>query len=461
MRYQYGKRTSDNRPTKRGVGKQSLLIAGVFGIAITAASFNFGVNRAAATVPGTNTRVSLTGSGTQPSQESLQSMISRDGRFVVFINGQNGFVGTDTNNKQDVFVRDVANSTVTRASMSSSGVSADKGASVPIISETGRYVVFVSDSTNLIDGRTISATYPQMYVRDRVAGTTGILSEVSPGTFANNSMIPLSVSSDGRFILFTSAATNLGPAVSSGYSNLFLLDRVTNAISWINAQGSGITYGYDTYYADMSCDGSFIVFNSDATYLGLPYSYHVDTFLFDRRGGNRLTNITGSSNGAALRPKISCNGNYIGFASNANNLDPLTAGLAVDYHAYIYDRIDEQFKLLDQSSTGTRANAYVMRASFDPFYLSVSDKGAAVFSSTATNLDPVSSSGRQLYIRDSKAGTTERLSRDSSGVAGNGDSQFVSISLDGKLAAYESYASNLVGGDTNGVRDVFVSETGL
>ncbi len=417
-----------------------------------------------ATVPGNNSRVSVTSSGAQPSQESYQSVISRDGHFVAFSNNQNAFVGTDSNNAYDVFVRDVVNNTTTRASVSTSGVSADQGGIMPAISETGRYIVFVSSSTNLIDGRTISTTYPQMYMRDTAAGITSILTEVSPGTFANSGSTPVNVSTDGRFVLFRSGSTNLGPTMTNGpHNNIFLLDRVTSAITWVNAQASGASnYSNDSYDAAMSCDGSFIVFDSSASYLGLPSSSHVDVFLLDRRGGNHLTNLTASASGTALDPKISCNGNYIGLTSYANNLDPMTAGISLGYHGYIYDRINSQFKLVDQNSSSSIANTNIIYTTADPLYLSISDRGAAVFASYATNLDAVATSGvRQLYVRDPQAGTTELLTRDSTGTAGDDESRSVTLSLDGKLAVYESFATNLIGSDSNGVRDIFTSETGL
>lgn len=417
---------------------------------------------ASATVPGNNSIVSLMGSGSQSSQDSVgeAGSLSRDGRFAVFTNTQNNFVGTDSGNDRDVFVRDLGAGTVTRVSVSTAGVESNSGSQDPIISETGRYVVFGSYASNLVDGRTISSGY-QLYIRDTLAGTTAILSEVSAGVFANQYMRPLDVSTDGRFVLIMSKATNLGPTVVSGYDNIFLLDRNTSTFEWVNAQGSGVTYGRDTWNAQMSCDGSFIVFDSDATYLGLTYSSHVDVFLLDRRGGDKLTSITASANSAAMKPEISCNGNYIGFSSNAYNLDP-NFTTSAGYHAYVYDRINDEFLLLDQSSSGVRANATIMNITSDPVYMSLSDNGKAVFGSTATNLDAAVTSGsvRHFYVRDTVAGTTELLTRDGGGSAANNDSVFPYISLDASLVGYESIATNLVSGDTNAKRDIFVSETG-
>ena len=418
---------------------------------------------ASAVVPGNNTRVSITGAGAQSTENSGASSMSRNGRFVAFSNPQNNFAGTDTGNDGDIFVRDLINNTVNRVSVSTSGVEANGVSSVPAISETGRYVVFGSFASNLIDGQTISSAFRQLYIRDTAGNTTTALTEVSAGTFANAHVFPIDVSVDGRFILLTTSATNMGPTVPSGYTNLYQIDRVAGTTTWVNAQGAGITYGYDTneLNAQMSCDGSFIVFNSSAAYLGLPSSSHVDVFLMDRRNGDRLTNITGSANGAALRARISCNGNYIGFSSYADNLDPMTAGMTLDYHAYRYDRINGGFLLLDQNTSGTIANKRIMNLSTDALHLSLSDNGKAVFASEATNLDAITSTGRQLFVRDPEAGTTGLLTRDSGGTVGNSDSQSAIMSLDGALVSYDSLATNLVASDTNAKRDIFVSETGF
>lgn len=455
---------------RRVAAARFLLLAGVFGAAVMAASFHFAVDRASAVVPGNNTRVSMTSGGLQTSNLSNFASLSRDGRFVTFTVNENGMVPSDANYSTDVFVRDLTNNTLTQASVSTSGVNSNLGASSPVISQTGRYVVFMSGSSNLIDGRTITDSNGQLYMRDTVAHTTTLLTEVSPGTYANGNAVPVDVSNDGRFVLFKSRATNLGPMiVAAGYNNLFLLDRSTNAITWVNAAAPGVMNGLDVIGAQMSCDGSFIVFDSSAGYLGLPSSAHTDVFLLDRRGGNKLTNITSSANGAALSGKISCNGNYIGFASYANNLDPITAGMSLDYHAYRYDRINSQFKLLDQSSTGTIPALGVINLPTSPLFLNLSDKGTAVFATPGTGLDPAATGagGQQTYVRDPENGTTELLSRDSGGMVGNNSSpsqspgSTLSVSADGKIAAYDSLASNLISGDTNGVLDVYVSDTGL
>jgi hypothetical protein len=468
MKYLHKRGVSTRRFGNRRPVRQFLLLAAAFGVAVTAASFNMAGNRASATVPGTNVRASLSAAGAQSSTGSYQSTMSRNGQFVAFYNNQNNFVGTDTNNKYDVFVRDVFNNTTTRASVSTAGTTANSDSTVVSISETGRYVVFTSKATNLIDGRTISSTDPQLYIRDMTNNTTTLLTEVSAGTFANgDTTFPYDVSSDGRFVLFGSTSTNLGPTITTTgwHIHVFLLDTATNTVTWVDEKASGAgNPGNDPYNAAMSCDGSFVVLDSSTTYMGVGSSAHTDVFLVDLRNGKLVTDITQSGNGAAMKPRISCNGNYIGFVSTSNNLDPLTAGLTTYYHAYSYDRINGTFDLLDQNSSSTLANSPVANLATQRIELSLSDSGVAVFMSTATNLDTAAASGKpQLFLRNPSTGITELLTRDTGGTEGNNVSNdlYAVLSLDGKRAAYESEATNLVGSDTNSSPDIFVSDTGL
>ena len=94
--------------------------------------------------------------------------------------------------------------------------------------------------------------------------------------------------------------------------------------------------------------------------------------------------------------------------------------------------------------------------------MQLSDNGAAVFKSPATNLASGATSGdNEIYFRNLNTGTTELLSANSSGVAGNSDSKAPTITSDGKIGTYQSVATNLVTSDTNGYQDLFSSETGL
>lgn len=458
MKY-YDKNSS--KVKREGVKKKFLFAVGIFGVAIVAASFNFAGNKVSATVPGNNILVSKNTSGVGGGNlDSYSSGISANGKTIAFGSSASDLVTGDYNSKGDVFVRNLTNNTTTRVSVSSSGVESDGPSSFNDLSETGRYVLFRSQATNLISGRTLSNAIPQVYVRDTKNNTTTLVSQNTSGAEADGYAFGLDISSDGRFVLMTSTATNLGPTVTtSNRYNLYLLDRETGGFTLVNAPLTGSMANVDTNNAHMNCDGAFVVFESYASNLTSTSTTHADVYLFDRRAGDKLTNLTAGANSAALRAEISCNGNYIGFASKATNLDTnLTDTSMNEFHGYVYDRVDESFHVIDQTTANTTASTGMFYGLYGILNLKISDMGVAIFTSNDTSL--AGNSSGNLYVRNINTGVTELLSQTSGGGDANNVSSDLAITPDGSLASYKTHATNLVSGDTNGYPDVFRSETG-
>ncbi|HET7639808.1 MAG TPA: hypothetical protein VFK47_13865 [Ktedonobacteraceae bacterium] len=438
--------------------KHLLLLACSFGLALVATCINQ-VRNASATVPGNNTRISLTSSGGATNGESQHPLITEDGKMIAFYSESTSMVPGDNNAVGDVFVRNISAGTNTRVSVSTSGAQADNGVSLSAMSQTGRYIVMRSQASNLIDGTTTPTTNAHLYVRDTLANTTTLITQTASGTLANGSSEALDISYDGRFVLLTTTATNLGSTVPSPYYSLYLLDRSTGTFTLVNGPtGSGSASNLVVSQAKMSCDGSFVVFKDTQSLISSSGS-RVTTLLFDRRNGDKLTDITPTANQPTFNPTISCNGRYIAFASTASNLDPLVTNNNY-YHAYAYDRINGTTSLLDQTTSGTVANYGVMNNSSAIVFMTISDNGVAIFPSSASNLGSSNSYG-QLYVRDPKSSTTDILTQ-YSGTVADSSSYRPSITNDGKLVTYESYATNLTAtSDSNGMQDIYLSETGL
>jgi hypothetical protein len=385
----------------------------------------------------------------------------------MFNTGSYNVISSDGNSYVDVFVRNISTNQTFRASTSATGVAPNNNSSGAAISETGRYILFNSYATNLIDGTTVSSTNQQLYLRDTKTNTTTLLSQNSSGQVADNAVVGLDISSDGRFVLLSSAATNLGPIITNTGANLFILDRSDNSFTVLNKKDDGTLPTGDVTRAQISCDGSLVVFQTNQHLItSAPGSSHTDSYLLDRRAGNKLTNLTGSTNGAGLDPSISCNGNYIGIFDEATNIS-VSSGPSGDgnYHAYIYDRIDGSWVIADQSSSGTLGSPGAFNY-YDPqntsYEFSIIDNGIAAFSSTATNLTTTSNGGyQQIYIHKLQTGSTELVTQTSAGAAGNRLSRIPYISNDGKLVSYTSASTNLVTqSDTNNYADAFMSQTG-
>jgi Tol biopolymer transport system component len=148
--------------------------------------------------------------------------ISRDGRFVAFSTNAKNLIAGDNNDTSDIYVRDRALGTTTRASVSFQGTEALEGAFQGSISADGRFVVFDSFSPNLVLGDTNNAG--DVFVRDTVSGTTVRASVATYGVETSPffSSFGGSISGDGRFVSFESSAANLTANDTNGVSDIFI-----------------------------------------------------------------------------------------------------------------------------------------------------------------------------------------------------------------------------------------------
>jgi hypothetical protein len=436
------------------IGINLLFLVGIIGITQLGQKVN-------ADVPGTNSLVSYNYEGTgSANNNALNGLISADGNYAAYT--------TEATNVQSsggdgAFERNLSTGNTVRVSVSTDGVSANADVNLDAISETGRYVLFDTTASNLIDGTTITTTHPEVYLRDTIAGTTTLISQNSSGDIANGDSEGKGVSADGRFVLFVTFATNLTTDGTSG-NNMYMADTSTNTLTIENAEADGtvVNEGEGQLQARMSCDGSLIAFASP-NYLGGTVPVHADNiYLIDLRGGRTITNITGDANGASFNPSISCDGNYIGFGSAANNLDPDETFTQeyYEFEPYMYNRINNSFYLANVGTDGTVQATSPCTGDNIGSCISLSDNGIGVF--TENNSGLTGTSGQQDYLRNVNTGTTELISQNSSGDAANGYTAGPSINADGAKVLILSGATNLVTTeDYNGSDyDMFISLTG-
>jgi hypothetical protein len=327
----------------------------------------------------------------------------------------------------------------------------------------------MSYSTNLIDGTTTSGSKPQLYIRDITASTTTIVSKNLSGTIADGTYLDaLGVSSDGRFVAFASNSTNLNSGSTTGVTHLYMLDRLNNTLNIMDRKSDGtIDNSSNTFgsQGSMSCDGSILAFQTALNLIvGDTSSGHVDIYVLDLRGGQtKLTNLTKTANQAAFGPIVSCNGDFIGYKSTATNLDSSISFTNTGYnHAYIYDRVNGANHIASVTTSNTVTDnldncAATWTGNTNPC-IQVSDTGVGVFSANDSAI--TGATGDQVYQRNIYTGTTELVSKNSSGTVGNGGSSGATINASGSLVTYSSNATNLVSGDTNGYGDAFTSLTG-
>jgi cold shock CspA family protein len=184
---------------------------------------------------------------------------------VAFASDAGNLVPGDTNGKTDIFLHDLLTHETTRISVNSAGVQGNNHSYKPSISADGRYIAFGSWSSNLVSGDTNG--WWDVFVHDRQTGKTTRVSVSSSGGQGNNSSGSPSISADGRYVAFSSGATNLVSGDTNGKNDIFVHDRVTRQTVRVNYTPS-LNQGNDhSYEPFISPGGPYIVFESIATNL--------------------------------------------------------------------------------------------------------------------------------------------------------------------------------------------------
>jgi Tol biopolymer transport system component len=407
---------------------------------------------------GATTRVSLASDGKQGDNFSASPSISADGRYVAFESKASNLVSGDTNEVYDIFVHDRQAGTTTRVSLSSDGTQGDQNFWAPSISADGRFMAFTSyaDNLDLVSEDTNGSS--DVFVHDRQAGTTTRVSLASDGTQGNENSWNPSVSADGRFVAFESLASNLVSGDTNGARDIFVHDRQTGITTRVSLASDGMQGNGNSVLPSLSADGRFVAFHSIASNLVDVDTNDVwDVFVHDRQTGVTtrvsLASDGTEGNGNSVLPSVSADGRFVAFESLASNLVSGDSGGTRDI--FVHDRQTGVTTRVSLASDGVQGNG-------DSFDSSISTDGRFVaFESLASNLVGGDTNGvRDVFVHDRQTGITTRVSLASDGAQGNGNSLDPSLSADGRFIAFESLASNLVSGDTNGVWDVFVHDRG-
>jgi Tol biopolymer transport system component len=403
-------------------------------------------------------RVSVDSGGAEGNNDSgyLGVSISADGRYVAFYSIATNLVPGDTTGSGDIFVRDRQSGTTERVSVDSGGAQGNGGSYAPAISADGRYVAFDGSATNLVPGDTNG--FSDVFLRDRQSGTTERVSISSGGVQGNGYSYFPSISADGRYVAFESSATNLVAGDTNAFVDVFVRDRLSGTTERVSISSGGVQGNGGSDAPSISADSRYVAFQSYANNLVLgDTNGFVDVFVRDRQSGTTervsVDSFGAQGNDHSYVPSISADDLYVAFHSYATNLVPGDTNGFAD--VFVHNRLSFWTERASVSPAGVQGNG-------NSSYPSISADGRHVaFASTATNLVPGDTNGvEDAFIRDRLNSTTERVSVSSAGAQGNGDSGDYgpSISTDGRYVAFESAAAFLVPGDTNGVKDVFIRD---
>jgi Tol biopolymer transport system component len=383
-------------------------------------------------------RVSLSSAGEQANGHSgWAPAISDDGRFVAFCSFATNLVPGDTNGKQDVFVRDRKTGKTERVSISSAGGEGN-GPSFyhPRISADGRYVAFHSDASNLVPGDTNGKG--DLFVRDRRTGTTERASLDPAGKQFPGGALFTDMTPDGRFISF---GANRG---------IYLRDRRRGVTEQpVSAPGAAYDSAGD---GRLSRDGRFVAFQQ-AHHIPPRYtSVTLTIWVLDRRTGKQErgsedTAEPGTFIGVYVQG-TSADGRFVAFTRARGH--PLLGDL------YLWDREKGKTEMISIGLDGRGTTRHY------PVLGGISADGRfVVFGSWSSNLVPGDTNGTcDVFVRDRLLGKTTRVSVSATGEQADGFCGWEGMTPDARFVGFSSDATNLVPGDTNGKRDIFLVDPG-
>lgn len=289
----------------------------------------------------------------------------------------------------------------------------------------------------------------------------------------NGDSIQPAVSADGRFISFESNAGDLVAGDTNGINDIFHYDRVFKTTTRVSVSSSGTQANGLSEFSDISDNGRYIVFSSRATNLTADtYPGPVadpdnpgftiqpkQIFLRDTSTNTTklITTIGGTASGSAAnnistKPVISADGRYIVYESLSSNITTTDTDTISDI--FRFDTVTNTTVLVSVNTNGTKGNAGSEEAS-------VSDNGRYIaFASDASNIGGTADLITDVFYRDMNTGITQAVTSGSNAAAGFNDSQQPVISSDGKYIAFESFRVDLVSNqDTNGTQDLFLYNT--
>ncbi len=271
----------------------------------------------------TTSRLSLSSSGVPGNSNSYAPSISADGQFVAFELPASTLVTGDTNGTWDIYVRDTVGNTTTRASVDLAGVIGNSHSRYPVISADGGFVSFVSNATNLVEGDGNGIW--DIFVNNQSTGETERVTVDLTGEEANATSVHQSISGDGRYVAFESGANNLVDQDTNGTTDIFIRDTLLDTTTRISLSSSGAQANYGSQFPSISADGGYVAFKSAATNLveGDTNTFF-DIFVRDL-GMNTTRRVSLHSSGAqgnstSDRPSISTYGSLVAFESSASNL---------------------------------------------------------------------------------------------------------------------------------------------
>ncbi len=354
---------------------------------------------------GATVLVSVAKTGSPSTVGGFAPSVSADGRFVSFASNGNDFVDGDANALVDIFLRDM-NSGVTKVVSADQtgapqGAAANNAAGKREISDDGRYVAFASSANNLV--ATPNNNRQQIYVKDMATGVVTRASVDATGAAGNDISSAPALSGNGHVVAFVSQAANFSPLATSRVGQIFVRDLALGTTTLESVTTTGAIVAAKASVAPaVSWDGLQVAFETTAQLdsrdkdglLGGITGW--DVYLRDRAAGTTVfasyttTTVSGTDSRA---PSISADGRWVAFHSMDDKF--VGGDLNATFDVILFDRMTGSYSLASLNDAGQQANSASSGSSVS------SDGRLAMFGSSASNLVPTpSSTGMQLYVHD-------------------------------------------------------------
>ncbi len=313
----------------------------------------------------------------EPNGNASVALLSADGRFVAFASSASNLVAGDLNGKADVFLFDRTTNATVRASPAQANAD-----SHPLsISGDGGRVVFFSSATNLVGGDTNGG--PDVFVFDRTTSSTGLVSAAMNGAPASGVSIDAAISGNGLFVAFGSAGSNIVANDTNGVTDVFVRDLAAETTTRVSVSSTGEQGNGASNVPFLSADARYVAYLSTATNLVADDTNGFsDIFVHDRATSKTKRINLGmggtQANGPSENPKLSADGRFVVYRSNASNLVPGDLNGVAD--VFLYDTVSGTTTRVSVDTRGAESNGAVSFAAF------AAGGHAVAFASAATNL---------------------------------------------------------------------------
>lgn len=408
-----------------------------------------------ANAQGSTQCVSLDSTGVQANEESYLGSFSADGRLIMFESEATNLAQGDVNGASDIFIHDRVSGVTTLVSQSISGVPGNAPSFFATFTPDGRFVAFASSASDLV-ANDANGNATDMFVRDLLSGTTELVSVSSAGEQANGDSGWGATSADGRYVAFLSRATNLVAGVVDGSNQVFLRDRVAGTTILVSRSSSGAVGDGDCWGVAISANGSIVSFGSTATNLVSGDSNQMShVFVHEIASGvTECISATPSGlpgNGWSYNGELSADGRIATFASYSSDL--IAGGTNGQCHEFVRDRLAGTTEIVSVDTSGNEGNGYSW-----PGNLSADGRFIS-FGSMASNLVAGDTNqSEDSFVHDRLTGETFLAGLTSTGHLCQYGSYGGRISPDGRHVAFSGQGEDIIPGGAHGHVLLFVRD---